>query len=317
VFALRDQMVVSSCTQGDYTIWAPASNNTAFTRTLTEGTRIVAGRVLAPFVTLVWTDAALYLFQYTGSQFVYNSSLAGTNCGLLGPNSAVTVQGVAYWMGPDNLWMYNGSVVQMPNAEDVRHFIFSTLPTNVAFQSFTVYNPVYREIYFGYSDTAGQPANRYVLYSMADQCYAVGSLTRVSGTHFSQGDTRPLYADMDGFIYLHEATNDANGSPLPWSMTLAPVAMQEGLTNANLEAILFDFFEQSGDITATVNTYDRINDASPMDTETETVVEGANPYTEYRVNGRYLGLVISQSGSDTYFRLGKPVAFMRGAGKRS
>jgi hypothetical protein len=169
------------------------------------------------------------------------------------------------------------------------------LPANVSFQSFAVYNPVYKEIYIGYSDTAGQPPNKYLLFSMTDQCYAVGSLTRVSGTHFTQGDTRPYFADSDGFIYLHENTNDADGSALPCTITLAPVALQEGLRNLNLEAILFDFFEQVGDITATVNTYDRINDASPMDTETEIVTDSGNPYTEFRVNGRYVGMVLSQN----------------------
>lgn len=319
VFALRDLMILSSCSQGDYNDWTPSSSNTAFSRTLTEGSRLVAGRVLAPFVTLVWTDAALYMFQYTGSQFVYNSSLVATNCGLIGPNAAITTQGRAYWMGSDQLWTYNGSVVPMPNSEDVRHFVFPNLQINRKFETFAVYNPVYNEIYFGYCDqnSSGDSPNRYLLYSLTDEVYAVGTLTRVAGHNFTQGDTRPYFADSDGFIYLHENGNDDNVSALPWTLTLGPVAMQEGMYNLNLEAILFDFFEQSGDVTATVNTYDRLNDATVMDTETETVVEGDNPYTEYRVNGRYLGLVLSQSSTGTYFRLGKPVAMLRRDGRRS
>jgi hypothetical protein len=311
-------MVVSSSTQGDYTIWTPASNNTAFTRTLTEGSRLVAGRVLAPFITLVWSDAALYTFQYTGSQFVYNSALVATNCGLIGPNGAVTAQGIAYWMGSDQFWVYNGSVLPIPNSEDIRHFVFNNLPAITSFQSFAVYNPVYNEIYFGYSDGNGTSfPNRYVLYSIGDQCWATGTLTRVGGTHFAQGDTRPFFSDVDGFIYLHETGHDDNLSALNWTLTLAPVAMSEGLIHLDLEAILFDFFEQSGDIAVTVNTYDRLNDAVVEDTESDVVVQGANPYTEFRVSGRYVGMVLSQAGTGTYFRMGKPAAFVRQSGKRS
>jgi hypothetical protein len=44
--------------------------------TLQFGTKLVKGAAIAPFISLVWTDAAVYLFQYTGSLFLYNSSLA-------------------------------------------------------------------------------------------------------------------------------------------------------------------------------------------------------------------------------------------------
>src|SRR5215831_11636293 len=60
VVALRENMTMSWCSQGDYTAWTPAPTNTANTRTLTEGTKLVAGRVLQPFVSLIWSDAACY-----------------------------------------------------------------------------------------------------------------------------------------------------------------------------------------------------------------------------------------------------------------
>jgi hypothetical protein len=81
VFGLCDSMVVKACSQGDPTIWTPGSTNTAFQRTLQEGTKLIGGKVLAPFISLVWSDAALYLFQYTGSQFVYNSSSPARTAG--------------------------------------------------------------------------------------------------------------------------------------------------------------------------------------------------------------------------------------------
>lgn len=316
VFALRDGLVVSSSSQGDYTIWTPATDNTAFTRTLTEGTRLVAGRVLAPYISLVWTDAALYLFQYTGSTFVYNSSLAGKDCGLLAPGAAVTVDGVAYWQGPDNFWMYNGSVQKMPNVEDIRRFVFDNLPTNVSYQCQAVYNPRFNQIEFFYPVTGDTNPTRSVTYDIATQCWWPDMLARVSGTHFTQGDNRPYMGAADGFIYQHENTNDDNGIALPWSITLAPYAMQEGIYNLDIDGILFDFFEQSGDVMAEADAWDRLTDAAPMDTETYTLPDALAGLTDSRLTGRYVGLTLSQSVLGGYMRLGKPVAFVKPAGRR-
>jgi len=54
VVALRAGMVISWCSQGDFTTWTPSPTNTANSRTLTVGTKLVAGRVLGPFLSLVW-----------------------------------------------------------------------------------------------------------------------------------------------------------------------------------------------------------------------------------------------------------------------
>jgi len=98
-------IVVLGDVDRDPTTWTPATTNTAFSRTLQIGTKLVDGMPIAPFLSLVWSDSAVYLFQYTGSQFLYNSSALGVDCGLISPNAAVSVDGIAYWMGPDNFYM--------------------------------------------------------------------------------------------------------------------------------------------------------------------------------------------------------------------
>jgi len=100
---------------------------------------------IAPFLSLVWSDSAVYLFQYTGSQFLYNSSALGVDCGLISPNAAVSVDGIAYWMGPDNFYMYNGNVVPMPNVQDIRKYVFDAISTSTTFQVAAVYVPKYHD----------------------------------------------------------------------------------------------------------------------------------------------------------------------------
>lgn len=317
VFALCDAMTVQWCTQGDFTVWTPATNNTANSRVLTEGTKLVGGKVLGPFVSLVWTDAALYSFQYTGTQFVYNSSMVGRDCGLVGPNAAVTANGIAYWMGSDNFFMFNGSVTPMPNADDIRRFVYDTLDSSLTYQCSATYNPRFNEVWFSYTVTGAMNPSLIVVYSIDQQCWWPLMLPRCAGSHFTQGDTRPYMGAPDGFIYQQENTNDAAGAVAPWTLTLAPYAMSEGYTNVMTESILWDFFNQSGAITITVNTFDRLTDSAPMDTETDVIPDVDAGLTDIRVSGRYLSPTLSNSTLGSYFRLGKPVAFIKTIGRRS
>jgi hypothetical protein len=325
VFALCDAMVVNVCSQGDPTSWTPATTNTAFARTLQEGTKLVGGKVLGPYQSLVWTDAALILFQYTGNQFVYNSSLAGRDCGLISPNAAVTVDGIAYWMGADNFYLYNGSVYPIPNVEDIRKYVFDALPIgqlgqpNLAFQCSAVYVAKYHEIWFFYPTIGDSNPTHYVIFHINDQCWSVGTFARASGTHFTQGDTAPLMAGTDGFIYQHDPVGDTfndNGAPLAWTLTMNPLALEEGLARMDVEGIRFDFFQQAGDITATVSTFDNTSDPSVEDADTDTVPASSPGISDFRVAGRYIGLTLSSSDPNNTMRYGKPIAYAKAAGER-
>jgi len=329
VVGLCDAMVVKVCSQNDPTTWTPATDNTAFQRTLQEGTKLVSGRVLAPFISLIWTDSAVYVFQYTGSQFVYNSSLAGKDCGLIAPGAAATVDGIGYWMGSDNFYYYNGSVAPMPNVEDIRKYVFDAIPDTLGFQCTAIYVPKYHEIWWFYATTGATNPTNYVIYSINDQCWSVGTAdfyssvgvtaARASGSHFTQGDTSPIMAGTDGYLYNHDPIGDTfndNGNPLTWTLTLSPYALREGLQNMDVEGVLFDFFQQAGNITATINTFDRLTDLTVMDTQTAIVPSVQAGLTDYRVAGRYIGLTLSSSDANNYMRYGKPVAFVRPSARR-
>jgi hypothetical protein len=318
VIALRDQMVLHGSSQGDFTIWTPSSSNTAFTRTLQEGSKLVSGRVLGPFLSLVWSDGALYLMQYTGSQFVYNVSLAGKDCGLIAPGAAVTVDGKAYWQGQESFWMYDGSVRKMPHVEDIRDYVFETLKAEAAFQCHAVYNTRDDEIEFFYTVIGDTNPMHSVIYGIKDQCWSTHTwgattLGRVSGTHYTQGDTRPYLGATDGKIYQHENTNNGDGVAIAWTISMGPIALHEGLMNMRVDGILFDFAQQAGDITVLAEAWDRLNDASPIDSETEvtTTISGL---IDYDICGRYIGLTYSSNVLNSFMRLGKTTVFMKPKG---
>lgn len=319
VFALLDGMQVQWPSQGTLDVWTPAIGNTANIRTLTEGTKLVAGRVLADFQCLVWTDAALYLFQYTGSTFVYSSGMVGKDCGLISPNGCITISGVAYWIGQDNLWTFAGTVQPMANVEDIRKWVFDQLDINMGYQCNAQYNPKNHEVWFFFTASGETSPSFGVIYSINEQCYAPLYWGRAGGSHFTQGDTRPLMSDADtNLIYQHETGFDADGELLPYSWTLAPYGLSKGgRGNFLVEELVADFEGQIGDITQTLTAYDRLDQSATMDTASDIIEPVDSEPTEPRVSGRYIAVTWGGNSSGCYARLGLPVAFIRRIGNRS
>ncbi len=319
VFALLDGMQVQWPSQGTLNIWTPATGNTANIRTLTEGTKLVAGRVLADFQSVVWTDAALYLFQYTGSTFVYSSSMVGKDCGLISPNGCITIGGVAYWIGQDNLWTFNGTVQPMPNVEDIRKWIFDQVDIDMGYQCNAQYNPKYHEIWFFFTAKGQTTPTFGVIYSINEQCWAPLYWGRAGGSHFTQGDTSPYMGDaVTNLIYQHEKGLDADGVALPYSFSLAPYGLSKGgRYNFLVEYLVNDFKDQIGDVSQTVYSYDRVDQDVYEDTSTDTIAPTNSEPTEPRVSGRYIAVTLAGSSLGCYARLGEPVAFIRRMGDRS
>ena len=90
----------------DYT--ATAINSAGDFR-LQDGTKIV-GAIKAKETILVWTDNALYTMKFIGAPFTFGFEQVGTNCGLIGKNAVVEIDGNAFWMSANGLFLFDGTV---------------------------------------------------------------------------------------------------------------------------------------------------------------------------------------------------------------
>ena len=74
----------------EYTVEA---TNTAGTQRLQDGTKIIRC-ISCKRNILVWTDNALYTMKFVGAPFTFGFEQVGTNCGLIGQNAAIEIDGV-------------------------------------------------------------------------------------------------------------------------------------------------------------------------------------------------------------------------------
>ena len=316
-----------ACAQGDYTNWdvtqfAGPQGSPSVTGVLSEGTEIVAASDLGVHITLVWTDTSVYAFQFTGSQFVFDISRVGKECGLLGPLAKVIVDTVAFWAGNSGFYMYNGSVSPIPNQNDILDWVFSQIPMNYGIKTVANYNEKYKEVRFEFVVTGGTEPTIAVVFNIEGQFwYTSYSIPYSSSTRFTGADSRPIIAKTDGFIYQMDNGLDVvapgGTEPQNWYLLTAPMEIQLGVQSYGTEYIAIDMERQVGTITVTISAYDRTPAAATVIDSQTVTFDPADGTTDVRVCGRQLQARYSSSGLGCDFRMGVLKAAVQPNGARN
>jgi len=178
VFFGTETTIGSGGTQDDMFIrWSnqesiDASDSYTVTATNTAGTqRLAAGSVIMGAkrgrdAIYVWTDTALFLMRFVGQPFTFSFEQAGTNCGLLGKNACVEVDGTSYWMSENGFFMYDGQLKSMPCL--VEDFVYDGLNSTPKDLVNCGLNNLFGEIQWFYCSTGSDVVDRVVTYSYVE-----------------------------------------------------------------------------------------------------------------------------------------------------
>ena len=109
----QDDMFIRFSDQEDINTYTPTATNTAGTQRLADGSKIV-GAVRGRDAIYIWTDTALFTQRFVGQPFTFAFAQVGTNCGLVGQNACVEVDGAAYWMSENGFFRYAGKLESLP-----------------------------------------------------------------------------------------------------------------------------------------------------------------------------------------------------------
>jgi len=143
----------------EYTVEA---TNTAGTQRIQDGTKIMGGLVAKENI-LIWTDNALYTMKFVGAPFTFGFEQVGTNCGLIGKNAAIEIDGVAYWMGNNGFFSFDGTVNTLPCS--VEDYIYDDIDTTKGQQVSAGINNLFTEVTWWYPTSGSNFNNRYVVYN--------------------------------------------------------------------------------------------------------------------------------------------------------
>ena len=211
--AIQNPMLIRWSDQEDYLNWTPATTNQAGSLTLSHGSQIVTALQSRQEI-LVYTDSSLYSLQYSGPPAVWGSQLLGDNLSIAGPNAAALASGVAYWMGVDKFYKYDGRVQTLRC--DLRQYVYNDINLLQAEQFFATTNEGFNEIWFFYCSANSTVIDKYVTYNYAEDVWAYGTMGRTAWLD-SGLRNYPLAATYSYNIVNHESGVDDNegAEPLP------------------------------------------------------------------------------------------------------
>ena len=99
----------AACALGDYTNWTPsASTQAANGRLLDSAGEITAARRINDGV-IAYKKRSMYYGQYVGGDIIWQWSQVATNVGCVGKDAVVNAGGVHYFVGADDIYLFDGS----------------------------------------------------------------------------------------------------------------------------------------------------------------------------------------------------------------
>lgn len=212
----QDKMIIRWSDSNDPTNWDAAdTTTTAGERRLSSGSFIVTAIQNREEI-LVWTDASLYSMSYVGPPDGYGFNLIGSNFDIIGPNSKIVTGSIAYWMGSNNFYMYDGKISPMPCT--VRDYVFSDLSREDGDKVYCSSDSGNNEIIWFYPSESQGPVgsrevDRYVVYNYIENAWYYGSMARTAWID-RRGHTNPRAACPNGCLFNHEDGFD-DGSTNP------------------------------------------------------------------------------------------------------
>jgi hypothetical protein len=328
-----DPLLVRWSDQEDVAVWTPTPENQAGDLRLSNGSRIVAIAQSRQEI-LTWTDSALYSLQYQGPPFVWGAQLLGDNISIAGQNAATVASGVAYWMGVDKFYKYDGRTQTLRC--DLRQFIFGDINTAQFAQVCCGTNEGFNEVWWFYPSADSTQNNRYVVYNYGEDIWYYGNLGRTAwlDSALQTGPTAATYAQN---LVIHEVGNDdgTTSTPLPIeaSITSSEFDLDDGHNFVFIWRVLPDITFRGSDASApqvVMTLLPLQNSGSGYNappsiggvnnaTVTRSAVLPVEQFTGQiftRVRGRQMAMKISSTALGVAWQLGSPRLDMRADGRR-
>jgi hypothetical protein len=314
----QDPMFVRFSNQEDINTFTETATNTAGGQRLTDGSRIVTA-VRSRGQILIFTDTSLHGMQYVGPPYTFGFQQLGTNCGCIGPHAAADVNGLAFWMGTEAFYVFDGTVKKMPCT--VQDYVFKDINLTQGTKTHVGVNSQFNEVTWWYCSFTSDFIDRFVTYNYLENTWHVGTMPRTAwvdiGTY-----AKPLAAE-----YLPENTEDTISTIYGLTAGRALIYNQEDGVNGDGEAItafiqsgyfdisegdnmLFmkrfipDFKDQVGNLTVNLllKPFPQAT-ASPSSLD-PYVITPTTQKVDTRARGRQISLRIVSDAVDTNWRYG-------------
>ena len=182
------------------------SETTAGSQRLAAGSKIM-GAIRGRDAIYVWTDTALFLMTFVGAPFTFSFQQIGSNCGLIGKNACVEVDGTAFWMSENGFFRYDGQLESMDCL--VEDFVYDNLNSTPRDLINVGLNNLFGEVIWFYPSGTSLAINNMVSYNYIES-YSRASPKQAIWTTGTL--SRTAWADSAVFDKPHATEYDPAGT---------------------------------------------------------------------------------------------------------
>lgn len=288
--------------QANLTTWAETAENRAGQDDIEGAGDFISHAQLRGF-NLLFTRDQVYSFRYIDRPFVWETRQIDPSRGLIARNARVVVNGICYWMGRDNFYLYRGGNVEIIpsntiNQSTLKKFVYENINDAVESKIFAWYNEEFNEIWWHIPQSGENEPDLVVTFNIRTNVWASHNLNRTAGEYPNVLSTFPILANIDGTIYQHERGNNDVNDPLRWTLTTP--FFNSGTEPFALGGIHFDSIK-TGSISVDLNT--KFYPRGDVATTTYDIAEEIDKIA-YRRRGRYWQYVVSGEELDQEWRSG-------------
>lgn len=315
----QDPLFVRFSNQEDINTFVESATNTAGGQRLSDGNRIQTA-VRSRGQILVLTDTSLHGMQYLGPPYTFGFQQLGSNCGALGPHSAMDVNGLAFWMGHEAFYVFDGTVKKLPCT--LQDYVFDDINLVQEDKVYAALNSDFNEVTWFYCSYTSDYIDRCVTFNYVENVWSEGSLARTSWQDVSsfenpvatqylpestQNTINTIYGLTAGrtLVYNHEdGVNQADGSAITAFIDSGYFDIGDGDTMLLMSRFIPDFKDQEGNLTVNLflRPYPQAT-ASPSSLD-PYVITPTTQKVDTRARGRQIALKITSNEVDTNWRYG-------------
>ena len=339
----QDDMFIRFSDQEDINTYTPTATNTAGTQRLADGSQI-RGAIRGRDAIYVWTDTALFTQRFVGQPFTFAFAQVGTNCGLVGQNACVEVDGSAYWMSENGFFRYAGKLESLPCL--VEDHVYNDINLESGNQMVSAgLNNLFGEVMWFYPTSSSSVVNRMVAYNYFDSSpqrpvWTIGTLARTmwqdsavfGSPHATEYDAAndssfDVVGNTEGrtTYYQHETGTDQvqGGTTTAILANISSgdfdISQRRGITGQStgiadlrgdgeflmkVRRFIPDFISQTGATRVTINLRDFPNDARASSSLGPFDITSSTKKVDTRARGRAVSLKIENTSSNQSWRLG-------------
>ena len=331
----QDDMFIRFSDQENINDYTPTATNTAGTQRLADGSRIV-GAVRGRDAIYVWTDTSLFTMRFIGPPFTFGFAQVGTNCGLIGQNAALEVDGAAYWLSDNGFFKYSGNLETMTCL--VEDYVFDDINTTASQLINVGLNNLFGEISWFYPTSSSEVVNRSVTYNYMESSpqrpiWTTGSLARTTwvdssvfglphATSFNaSGTSYDVVGNTEGATtyYQHETGTDQVKSAATTTVAANIESGDFDITRGQgggadlrgdgefimkIRRFIPDFLSQTGNTQVTLNLRDYSNNSQASSPLGPFTITSSTTKIDTRARGRSVALKVANTGSSQDWKLG-------------